>query len=253
MLNKEISILLEDAILEDAKFIGDVYRLRKDGKTVKEIAEIFGHKNSGNVITFDYAIEALFSRVPVDELKYHSNKQFVITAKRILGKSSNNALNYYLENLLKSDNDEPTVELIKIEKESEPMKILHPPALQQSYYPEPAVMKPGVYIYSYPQYLSMEAISPDGKALYKIGASSNTDKRIERQRRQTEVPEDLVLVRVFHCENAFETEKKFHNILSAANFHHKSTSGGTEWFNCNLATLDAIATALYLHNESAHV
>lgn len=233
MIDSEISILLEDAILKDGKFIADVYRLRKSNKTVTEISQSLGHKTNITVKTFDNSLEALFSRIPVDQLKTNSKQQFVMTAKRLLASSTSNILNAYLQDLLNDENTNPADHTIEIEEdlESEPIKS-------------------GVYVYSYPQYLSMEAISPDGKALYKIGASSDTDKRIKRQRRQTEVPEDLVLVRVYHCENAFETENKFHKILSAANFHHKNTLGGTEWFNCNLATIDAIASALDLHNES---
>jgi hypothetical protein len=233
MLDNEIAILLEDAIVKDGKFIADVYKLRKANKTVREISESLGHKNSLTVTSFDYALEALFSRVPVGQLKHNSRQQFVMTAKRLLASSNSSRLNAYLEGLLKDENANTSDTAIDVEE------VL-----------EFSTVKSGVYVYSYPQYLSMEAISPDGKALYKIGASTDTDKRVKRQRRQTEVPEDLVLVRVFHCENAFETEKKFHNILSSANFHHKSTLGGTEWFNCNLATIDAIAAALNLHDES---
>ena len=101
----------------------------------------------------------------------------------------------------------------------------------------------GVYVYSYPRYMP-ESGSKRDTGLYKIGASGNVADRVSQQRRQTEVPEDLVLVRVFYDEDPFGLERKFHSILTAANMHQKTTQGGAEWFSCNLATIDAIAEAL---------
>lgn len=110
-----------------------------------------------------------------------------------------------------------------------------------------------MYVYSYPQYLLAEAFDSENKTLLKIGASGNVDKRMDRQSRQTEVPEDLIALRVFLIDDPFDIEEHFHNILIAAGQHHKTTAGGVEWFRTNLATIDAIAAALQLSNSAPNV
>lgn len=224
--------IIEDMLFQEPKFIGDVFRLDREGKTVHEIAAHFGHKTTMNVTSFLYAIKGILGEVGVADLKFSSRKQLVFTAERMLSVSNSPDVQSHLERILEqvhslADADSPTLDNKPVSHES-------------------SVSGAGVYVYSYPQYLSMEAVSPNGSAFYKIGASMKFSERIKRQRRQTEVPEDLVLVRVFYNDDPFDIERKFHNILTAANLHQKTTQGGIEWFVCNLATIDAIADALGL-------
>ena len=232
----------------DTKFVGDVFRQLSKGITVEEIAREAGHKNTKSVVSFEYAIRGLRGDTPARNIKYKSRDQMIFTAERLISSTSNAELKEYLQGKLNEigagQPSAPSATVGTPQPSAAPavptVQAVAPPA-NAADAPE---AKPGVYVYSYPQYLSMESVSPNGTAFYKIGASGRVANRIERQARQTEVPEDLVLVRVFYDENPFELEAKFHSILRAANMHQKTTQGGVEWFSCNLATIDAIAAAL---------
>lgn len=82
--------------------------------------------------------------------------------------------------------------------------------------------------------------------LLKIGATKDLSKRIADQRRKTEVPEDLTLVRRFPCDDPFYYENAIHNILKMAGCQHQSSTGGEEWFETTTEHLDAIADSLGL-------
>lgn len=244
--------VLDRELERDTKFVGDVFRQLSKGITVEEIAREAGHKNTKSVVSFEYAIRGLRGDTPARNIKYKSRDQMIFTAERLISSTSNAELKEYLQGKLneigagKQAASNPTA--------STPQPVaavaapIPPSAVSPASPPADAAeapeAKPGVYVYSYPQYLSMESVSPNGTAFYKIGASGRVANRVERQARRTEVPEDLVLVRVFYDENPFELEAKFHSILRAANMHQKTTQGGVEWFSCNLATIDAIAAAL---------
>lgn len=235
---------LIDAILRaDPKHIGNVYRLSQAGRTPQEIADRFGHKNTMNVVGFLYTISALKGEREPSELNADSRKQLIFVLERYIALATDPTIRSHFESiLLKAQKSQLAASPVV---RSAPSANLPPAAVAQDLAVD---SKPGVYVYSYPQYLSMESVSPNGTAFYKIGASGRVANRIERQARQTEVPEDLVLVRVFYDEKPFELEAKFHSILRAANMHQKTTQGGVEWFSCNLATIDAIAAALGIHH-----
>lgn len=226
-MDKELAKMLHIALISDQMFIGEVYSMTKQGLTPKDIANKIGHKNPSTIISSKYALRALFGKEKCENLKYNSSKILRETVRRILKNQKNPPeLSIYLESILIQIN---TPEKDKKNNET--------------------IVSEGVYVYSYPQYLSMELVHPEGKALYKIGASSNLKSRIDSQRRKTEVPEDLVIVRAFICEDPFKIESKFHTILNSASLHHKTKTGGVEWFNCNIATIDAIAEALEIYSE----
>lgn len=242
---------LDAELHKDTKFIGEVFRQLSKGVTPDEIAKEAGHKNSKNVISFEYAIRGLRGDTPAKNVKFQSRDQMGFAAERLLASTDNAELKEYLQGKLSEIQKPPSRPKSETVSQTAPIPVQLPTGAQSQAdtstagigKPE-AESRPGVYVYSYPQYLSMEAVSPDGRAFYKIGASGSIADRVERQGRQTEVPEDLVLVRAFYSDEPFELEKKFHNILKAANMHQKTTQGGVEWFSCNLAMIDAIAEAV---------
>lgn len=239
---------LDRELERDTKFIGEVFRKLSKGMTADEIAKEAGHKNSKSAVSFEYAIRGLRGDTPAKNIKYKSRDQLIFTAERLIASTSNADLKEYLQGKLNEVNagqssaPRSTGSSTPVVQPTAPVtsKVIVPSSAPAT---DAAVVesRPGVYVYSYPQYLSMEAINPDGRALYKIGASGSVADRVDRQRRQTEVPEDLVLVRVFYDEDPFALEAKIHSILRAANMHQKTTQGGVEWFSCNLALIDAIA------------
>lgn len=245
--SEPIVLELDKELERDEKFIGEVFRRLSKGITPDEIAKAEGHKNSKNVVSFEYAIRGLRGDTLAKNIKYNSRDQMIFAAERLIAFTSNPELKSYLQNKLNEVKPQANFETTDAATPAPVVPKPEPtekPVMVQTTLESKVEAKPGVYVYSYPQYLSMEAVSPDGRAFYKIGASGKVANRVERQKRQTEVPEDLVLVRVFYDENPFELEEKFHSILRAANMHQKTTQGGVEWFSCNLATIDAIAGAL---------
>src|SRR5699024_6208585 len=106
--------------------------------------------------------------------------------------------------------------------------------------------KPGVYVYTYTQYLITELLGQDGRTLFTVGASQATEKRLAKQRRQPDAPEDIENVRLYPRQHSFYYEYHLHTVPSQAGHHHKTTRAGTEWFRTSLPMLDAIAAALNL-------
>jgi hypothetical protein len=107
---------------------------------------------------------------------------------------------------------------------------------------------PGIYVYSFPQYLRHPAES--GLVALKVGHSATDSiRRFRDQTRTTGMPEDPVLLRVYPTAPAAaaETEKVFHALLTAARHGRKNGAmSGKEWFSTDLGFLDEIARTLKL-------
>lgn len=108
---------------------------------------------------------------------------------------------------------------------------------------------PGIYVYTLPHYYRHPLQPADGefnagKTLMKVGMSENdVIKRFRSQQRDTVLPEDPWLLRIYKCSaDIRETERSFHDFLRAAD--HRQQSGrsvGKEWFLTSLRFLDQIA------------
>lgn len=114
---------------------------------------------------------------------------------------------------------------------------------------------PGVYVYSFPTYIKHPEPPESSHVLLKVGSTKNKAwDRIKQQVRQTAMPEEPQLLRVYLTSEIDPdvTEKVFHRLLDAAD-HERSggRTAGTEWFRTTLTFLDEIATALRLTIISA--
>jgi hypothetical protein len=107
----------------------------------------------------------------------------------------------------------------------------------------------GIYVYTLPHYRkhpvepALEEAIAD-KTLMKVGMSdSDVIRRFRHQQRNTSLPEDPDLLRIYVGNgNMLETEQRMHRLLRAAD--HRQNSGrqsGTEWFLTSLRFLDALA------------
>jgi hypothetical protein len=113
-----------------------------------------------------------------------------------------------------------------------------------------------VYVYTFPTYLHFGTIEDSDFTWFKIGTtSSGVWERIVSQVRQTSMPEDPILIRVYHSEKISpqEIERTFHSTLEV--FRHERSSAsrsraGREWFATNIEALDKIAELLGLTVES---
>jgi T5orf172 domain len=109
-----------------------------------------------------------------------------------------------------------------------------------------------IYVYSFPTYLMAGLPSDPEITWLKIGSTSKgVWKRIVEQTRQTSMPEDPVLLRIYFKSDmdVNAVESKFHEVLT--NVRHerasaKFTKSGTEWFATTLVALDTIAQLLNL-------
>jgi hypothetical protein len=117
----------------------------------------------------------------------------------------------------------------------------------------------GIYVYSFPTYLHYGTVEDQQLYWVKIGSTKNSVwQRIVEQNRQTSMPEDPKLLRIYHKAdmNIDEIEKNFHTTLEAVG-HERSaarrTKAGTEWFATTLDAVDAIAKLMALEIEKYEV
>lgn len=108
----------------------------------------------------------------------------------------------------------------------------------------------GVYVYTYPHYWRYPTVEGTRRTLLKIGMSSgDATTRIRQQTRQTAVPEDPLILRVYKSSgrDPAAIERDFHRLLNAAD-HTRESQGwaGREWFETSVQFLDAIAAVLGL-------
>lgn len=117
----------------------------------------------------------------------------------------------------------------------------------------------GIYVYTLPHYRkhpvepALEEAIAD-KTLMKVGMSdSDVIRRFRHQQRNTSLPEDPDLLRIYVGDgNMLEIEQRMHRLLRAAD--HRQNSGrqsGTEWFLTSLRFLDAIALDMGLSVHTA--
>lgn len=106
----------------------------------------------------------------------------------------------------------------------------------------------GVYVYTYPHYWRHPYVPDTERRLLKVGRTTGQAwARVIAQARQTGMPEDPLLLRVYETPDPTATEKAFHMLLDAAE-HQRSMGAavGTEWFATTVDYCDAVATALGL-------
>lgn len=113
-------------------------------------------------------------------------------------------------------------------------------------------IKDAVYVYSFPTYLHYGTIEDPDYKWFKIGSTANAVwKRVVDQSRQTSMPEDPVVVRIYYSESlsSMEIERKFHRTLERVGHERSSASrtrAGKEWFATTEDALDAIAELMQL-------
>lgn len=239
-MKRKVREELDDVMLTTGRFISQVIELVDEGMTASQIARHFDHGAPWNVEKHFNAIDMIY-----DPSLAHS-----------FGKQVHNYAKGAVNEMLKFDISSPLRQHLLLVLDTNHKASEHDSRLtktngtlvdERRWQREEKV--PGVYVYSYPQYLITELISHDERTLFKVGASQATSRRLEQQRRQTEVPEDLEIIRVYPSDFCFDDESHFHTILTRAGHHHKSTRAGTEWFRTSLPMLDAIADALGLEAD----
>lgn len=244
MLTNDAREELEGLLRQREDFIGKVYRACIiEQQHAKTFAQEIGHKTSVSTLIFVRAISMLLGYSEITESKYYkSREQAVYRSKEWLEQEAiSDALRAHLESLVAQ------ADQMQREKKSSSTPSSQQPASPSSKNDDDQSSLGGIYVYSYPAYLSPPMMDESNRTLYKVGASeTGIEARVNRQRRQTEVPEDLVLIRAWKSQSPFQDEEKVHAILHAAGHHHKTKNGGNEWFRTSLDLVDAVIAALSL-------
>jgi hypothetical protein len=109
-----------------------------------------------------------------------------------------------------------------------------------------------IYVYSLPHYLKHRVHSETGRTYLKVGRTSAEPMgRVQRQGRQTGLPEDPVLLRHYRDLSGgrplHDLERLFHQLIEAADHERPAArSAGREWFATSVKFTDALALALGL-------
>ena len=251
MLDDSLRSELESCMLEDEYLLGEIFTLYKEGvHDAKELVSRTSASNRGVVYNNLAMIRALLERkVPMGA---SMSRQSAWAVGRIMknNMSMSPALKDYLSHLKLSleDNTNNLTAVLhdqdKIDQQSDALAS------------QAAIIQNGIYVYSFPTYLQFGTIEDQELHWLKIGSTKNSVwQRIVEQNRQTSMPEDPKLLRIYHKDemNIEEIEKKFHSTLERVG-HERSaarrTKAGTEWFATTLDAIDAIAELMDLQIEN---
>jgi hypothetical protein len=229
------------ALADDDTRLGDVIRGNAAGQSADEIAEELGVATSGfvwNYLRHARAIEEgdLPSAPTMIRQSLSTMRGFLDRHTETLSEAAQSLLRSRIRELeaLSSNSETEVLEDEQVReraKQTEDLDIT------------------GIYVYTLPHYYRqpVEPVDSDvfsARTLMKIGMSENdVIKRFRSQQRDTVLPEDPWLLRIYECDTDIKKmELEFHNMLKAAD--HRQARGrttGKEWFLTTLKFLDEIA------------
>lgn len=247
LVNAELDALLSS----DDMQIGETHRLMKEGViSAKDLVASKAAANTGAVSNNKAIISSILNGTVPKGASIAKKTSRVV--KRLLanGFPLSDETGNYLRSLIAD-----------LEKRSEAIEAVeHDQAnlVKQSEILSEQVshLKNAIYVYSFPTYLHYGTIEdPDLKWL-KLGSTKNAVwQRILDQNRQTSMPEDPVLLRIYHSDgmDLSSIERKFHTTLEKVGHERSSatrTRAGTEWFATTEEALDALADLMGLQIEA---
>ncbi len=250
MINPNIRAELELALAADDKLLGQIFLLTQKGITnAKELTEQSDASNRGVVYNNLAMMKALLDgQMPTGAtVSRHS----AYAVGRLLKNNPNfpSEVKTYLVDLkVQLINNSESLNAVLHDQEqidSQSEKLAEQASRIQN----------GIYVYSFPTYLHFGTIEDEGVSWFKIGSTKNSVwQRIVEQNRQTSMPEDPKLLRIYHKSemDIDAIEKKFHSTLDRVGHERSSarrTKAGTEWFATTLDAIDAIAELMDLQIE----
>jgi hypothetical protein len=250
MPSQTIATEIKTLLSQDDLLLGSIFRVMQEGsKNALEIAEKSGASNRGVVYNYQKMITAILEESLPNSASISRNAARSITRliknAEAISPETLNYLNAIRAKLIENAEAENAVlhDQESIEAQSA--------ALAK----KASTIQNGIYVYSFPTYLHFGTVEDHDVYWLKIGSTKNSVwQRIVEQNRQTSMPEDPKLLRIYHKEemNIDEVEKKFHNTLDRVG-HERSaarrTKSGTEWFATTLDAVDAIAELIELKIE----
>ena len=241
---------IRELLAQDDLLLGSIFRVMDNGVTnALEIAKQSGASNRGVVYNYQKMIQAILEGTLPNSASISRNAARSITRlvknAQDLTPATLNYLNEIRAKLI--ENAEAEVAVLHDQESIEAQSI----ALAK----KASTIQNGIYVYSFPTYLHFGTVEDHEVYWLKIGSTKNSVwQRIVEQNRQTSMPEDPKLLRIYHKDgiNIDEVEKKFHTTLDRVG-HERSaarrTKAGTEWFATTLDAVDALAELIELDIE----
>lgn len=229
------------ALNRDDTRLGDVWRGKAAGKSADEIAEDLGVQTSNFVwnatrISRAIATGDMPSAPSMIRSALSATKAFLSRHSDMLSDEAQRTLVNRIQRLEAMSENEEAVELEDKQVRESAVATLN-------------LNIPGIYVYTLPHYYRHPVLPADGdtltaRTLMKVGMAENdVIKRFRKQERNTALPEDPWLLRIYTCDgDIYQTEQAIHRLLRAAD-HRQSAgrSAGTEWFITSLRFLDEVA------------
>lgn len=235
-IRAEVSAALET----DGSVLGEVYRGWRDGLSDEEMRVVRGAENPNFVWNYKRTIKALLdgdlpSAPTVASQTAGRFRKLLRTVN--FSPSARQRLEERLA-ILESRAADPDAQ---VAEEKQALAVTK--AAEQH-------AEPGIYVYTLPHYIRYPYDPERQHTLLKVGHSgSSVIQRFNAQKRETVLPEEPVLLRVYPVGDAtsVEVERRFHALLDAAD--HLRRDGrvvGREWFLTTTKFLDEIAVTLGL-------
>jgi hypothetical protein len=250
-MTTDVAIELEKMLMEDELQVGQTFRYLKEGiSSPKELVALGVGANTGVVGTNKAIIRSILeSQIP--------NSSYIAR------------YTYRVINRLRQNSEELSPETIEYLNALQGRLDSHARSREAAAHDIEAMNRGSdnlakqvsslvnaVYVYTFPTYLHFGTIEDSEFTWFKIGTTSaGVWDRIVSQVRQTSMPEDPILIRVYHSAKLSpqEIEKKFHATLEVFKHERSSASrsrAGKEWFATTPEALDKIAELLGLIIES---
>ena len=250
LVSTRVTNEVKSMLAKDELLLGSVFNAMESGvKNAMDLVEKTGAGNRGVIYNYQKMISAIVDGKIPNSASISRNAARSISR---LIKNSKEISPETLEYLNK-------VQLKLIENAESEQAVMHDKdtleAQSEALIKVASNIKNGIYVYSFPTYLHFGTIEDQDVFWLKIGSTKKSVwHRIVEQNRQTSMPEDPKLLRIYHKDSMDidAIEQKFHSTLERVG-HERSaasrTKAGKEWFASTLDAIDAIAELLGLEIE----
>jgi hypothetical protein len=239
---------LKELLRSDDTQVGITFRLMEDGvQKASELISQGGGKNPGVISHNKAIINSVINGL------HPKNSSYVSTKAR-------RAIDRILENETKISDE---VRSLLYRRKMELLEIINDKSAIQNDTKELVIesekledklkrLSNAIYVYTFPTYYRAGVDGDLDIKWLKIGkTTTNVWQRIIHQNRQTSMPEDPIIIRIYHAEgiDLDETERKMQETLKRVKHEQSSaryTKSGKEWFATTEDSIDAIAELLKL-------
>ena len=249
-MNSSVVTEIRAMLAKDQLLLGSIFNAMESGLTnTLEIANKSGASNRGVVYNYQKMISAILEGTMPNSASISRNAarsiSRLIKETVSISPATLEYLNETRARLIENTESETAVLHDQASLEAQSAALVKVASTIQN----------GIYVYSFPTYLHFGTVEDQDVFWLKIGSTKNSVwQRIVEQNRQTSMPEDPKLLRIYHKDqmDIDSIEQKFHTTLDRVG-HERSaarrTKAGKEWFASTLDAIDAIAELLDLEIE----